>query len=127
MKGFTSTHILFPTIRDKIRYKEALKSSGFKIERAHNVYVKTGYGALVRNLDARIEKIEDILTYKDELLGINPYADIVEMIKTGKYVFKFGPPAPNRHGKIDKSYIGLYCKNFLNIVHYEKEGSLSIN
>lgn len=127
MKGFASTHIVFSTVREKIRYKEALKNAGFKTERSHNVYVKTGYGALVRNIDARIQSLEDILTYKDELLGINPYEDIVQMIKTGKYVFKFGPAVPNRYGKIDNSYVGLYCKNFLNIVHYEREGTLIIN
>lgn len=126
MKGFISTHVTLKNVAYKIRYRTAMQDAGFRPDKTHNVYVKKGFGALVRNVDKRIKNIEDILTYKDEVLGVNPYEDIAQMIKTGRFKFVFGPAAPSLNGIIYREYWGLYCKNYLNIVHYIREGSLEI-
>ena len=126
MKGFLSTCVRLNSRTEQKNYKQAMKTAKFKVDEAHNVYVKKKFGALVRNLDGRIQTVEDILTFRDEILGINPYEDIADMIRTGMYEFIIGPAAPSLNGLTYREYVGLYCKNYQQIVHLKREGILEI-
>jgi len=99
---------------------------GFKPDKKNNVYILEGFGALKCNIDASIKTIVDLKNYKDKTLKINPYLDVLPLIEQG-YEFVIGPAFPDVNGRVCDSSVGLYCKNYLEIMEKEKQTENSVN
>lgn len=92
-----------------------MEKAGFTIDRENEIYVMEGFGAFKSNVDKQIKTIDDLRNYTDEILGTNPYSEIVRLIDEEGYEFILGPGAPNGSGAP-----GLYCKNYKEIIEKEK-------
>ena len=92
-----------------------MMQAGFIIDKENNVYVKREYGAWKANIQ-NVESIKDLIDYKDEILGTNPYSEIVDQMLEG-YEYVIGPAAPARSGEVIGK--GLYCKNYKEIAKRE--------
>ena len=127
MKGFKNANFASKKKLDKLTGRivsypvdpreenEMMERAGFTIDRENAIYVMEGYGAFRSNVDEKIQTIDDLRNYKDEILGTNPYSEIVRLIDEEGYEFVLGPGSPNGLG-----LPGLYCKNYKEIIEKEK-------
>ncbi|MCI9063119.1 MAG: hypothetical protein HFJ17_00700 [Clostridia bacterium] len=132
MKGFMNANMSMKTRTDRLSGNKVyvpaspaednarMEKAGFTIDRENGIYKKEGYGAYRSNIDAQIKNIDDLRTYYDEICGGNPYEEIVRLMDEEGYEFVLGPAAPSISGKIDDSFIGVYCKNYLEIIERQK-------
>ncbi len=98
-------------------HSEALKS-GFVVDETYDVYVKEGYGAFCFNISRTIKRVDDLITFYDDVLKCNPYHKVVDLMRKG-YKFTFGPAFPMTNGEVSNLCVGLYCKNFVEMKEKE--------
>ena len=98
----------------------------YDIDKENDVYVLNGYGAFKTNIDDKVEKIADLKKFKDAKTKNNPYQDILDLIEEG-YDLIVGPAFPNADGSISKTKVGIYCKNYLEMVEKLKQEDILKN
>ena len=86
---------------------------GFSVDIENDVYVKDGYGAFSCNVDKKYKTIEDLKKEGNKLFLFQGF------LKFG-WEFVLGPAFPSSDGKINPNYVGLYCKNYLEMVQKRK-------
>lgn len=101
-----------------------MEQAGFTIDRENGIYVREGFGAFRTNVDKGITSIDDLKNCYDELLGKNPYGEIIRLMDEEGYDFVLGPGAP-----VEKAVSGpgLYCKNYKEILEKQKAAKLQKN
>lgn len=126
MKGFMNANFASKSKLDKLtgmmvsypvdprEENEMMERAGFTIDRENGIYVREGFGAFKSNVNEKIQSIDDLRSYTDKLLGTNPYSEIVRLIDEEGYEFVLGPGSPDGLG------LGLYCKNYKEIIEKEK-------
>lgn len=81
---------------DPSKENSIMEKAGFTIDTKNGVYVMEGFGAFKTNVNPKIKSIEDLREYYDEVLGTNPYDEVIRLMEEEGYNFVLGPGAPNK-------------------------------
>ena len=96
-------------------------SHNFKINKKFDVYIMEGYGAFVKNVNAKIDLTN--LKMANDGFRYSPYEKILAMINEG-YELVIGPAFPNDQGRVDPNLAGLFCRNYIEMA--EKENDITV-
>lgn len=92
----------------------------FQIDAENDVYFITGYGAFKNNIDMKVKSVEELKNFMDKKTKEKPYAYLSELEEKG-YKFVIGPAFPKPNGAIGKNSVGLFCKNYLEMIEKEQQ------
>lgn len=96
----------------------------FDVDEDCDVYVMSGYGAFMENIDVKIEKIDDLHKYTDKKTKKNPYQWVLDLKEDG-YDLVVGTAFPEIFGGVKRGSVGLYCKNYKEIAEKEIENNIT--